>query len=63
VLQLVAEGHSNEGVAETLTISARTVDAHMRAIMRKLNIKCDATLNRRVVAVLLWLQYGFTGPW
>jgi DNA-binding NarL/FixJ family response regulator len=57
VLELVAEGRSNEGIAETLVISARTVEAHTRAIMLKLGIKRDAALNRRVVAALWWLEH------
>ena len=56
VLAMIAEGHSNEGIAEALLISERTVDAHVRAIMRKLDLKPSGALNRRVMAALRWLE-------
>jgi DNA-binding NarL/FixJ family response regulator len=36
VLELVAEGMRNRDIAQTLSVSARTVDHHVAAIMRKL---------------------------
>lgn len=38
VLQLVAEGKSNKEVANELTISEKTVKAHLRSIFRKLEV-------------------------
>ena len=38
VLQYVAEGKSNKEVAEVLTISEKTVKAHLRTIFRKLEV-------------------------
>jgi len=56
VLSLVAEGHSNTAVARTLTVSERTVEAHMRSIFTKLDLPDDQATNRRVRAVIAWLQ-------
>ena len=38
VLQLIAEGHTNQQIADTLFISIKTVEAHRSNIMRKLDI-------------------------
>ena len=38
VLQLIAEGHTNQEIADTLFISIKTVEAHRSNIMRKLDI-------------------------
>lgn len=38
VLQLVADGKSNKEVAQVLTISEKTVKAHLRSIFRKLEV-------------------------
>jgi two-component system response regulator NreC len=38
ILQLVAEGHTHQHIADILFISVRTVDTHCNNIMRKLNI-------------------------
>jgi len=38
VLQLVADGKSNKEVAKELTISEKTVKAHLRSIFRKLEV-------------------------
>ncbi|GAA3612471.1 response regulator transcription factor [Microlunatus ginsengisoli] len=56
VLSLVAEGHSNTAVAGTLTVSERTVEAHMRSIFTKLDLPDDQATNRRVRAVIAWLR-------
>lgn len=56
VLRLVAMGRSNAGIAATLVISRRTVDAHLRAIFGKLGIAADGQDNQRVLAALDWLS-------
>lgn len=38
VLRLVADGNSNKEIAEALTISEKTVKAHLRTIFRKLEV-------------------------
>ena len=55
VLQSVASGRSNPGIAADLHISRRTVDAHLRAIFQKLGIEADANDNQRMLAALHWL--------
>lgn len=54
VLQLLAEGLSNAGIAERLVVSERTVDAHLRSIFTKLDLPLSGLVNRRVHAVLVW---------
>jgi DNA-binding NarL/FixJ family response regulator len=49
VLTLVAEGHSNWQTAAILNISAKTVETHRTAIMRKLNLHSHANLVRYAV--------------
>jgi DNA-binding NarL/FixJ family response regulator len=58
VLTLIAEGRSNLGIAEALLISQRTVDAHLRAIFRKLELHPSPEIHRRVLAVLRFLNAG-----
>jgi serine/threonine-protein kinase PknK len=56
VLACLAEGYSNAGVAERLIISERTVNAHVRTIMRKLGLPQSGDVHRRVLAVLQYLE-------
>lgn len=56
VLALVAEGHSNERIAERLAITARTVESHTSRIFTKLGLEADPTTHRRVLAVLAHLR-------
>ncbi len=44
VLQLAAEGHSNNEIAKRLSISPRTAEAHRTNLMRKLSIHSQAEL-------------------
>lgn len=46
VLQLIAEGNTNASIAEMLTLSVRTVEAHRAHIMAKLRITSHAQLVR-----------------
>lgn len=46
VLQLVAEGHTNSGIAELLTISVKTVEKHRANVMNKLEVNDLASLVR-----------------
>ena len=46
VLQLVAEGHSNNAAAERLGISPRTVETHRANVMRKLGLQSQVDLVR-----------------
>ena len=57
VLQLMSEGLSNVGIGKSLFLSARTVEAHIAAVFTKLGLPSeDNTLNRRVLASLVFLQ-------
>jgi len=46
VLQLVAEGHSNNAAAERLGISPRTIETHRANLMRKLGLQGQVDLVR-----------------
>jgi DNA-binding NarL/FixJ family response regulator len=56
VLGLMAEGHSNEGIGEHLHLSQRTVEAHIRQIFLKLDLRATPAYHRRVAAVLTYLR-------
>jgi DNA-binding NarL/FixJ family response regulator len=56
VLALVAEGRTDRGIAKELFLSIKTVEAHIRSILRKLDLPTEATENRRVHAVLTFLR-------
>jgi DNA-binding NarL/FixJ family response regulator len=60
VLALVAEGRTDRGIAEQLFVTRKTVEAHVRSIFRKLELPSDASENRRVHAVLAFLQASVT---
>jgi DNA-binding NarL/FixJ family response regulator len=56
VLGLVAEGLTDRGIAERLWLTPRTVETHVRHILRKLELPAGAENNRRVHAVLAYLR-------
>jgi len=56
VLALVAEGRTDRGIAEQLFVTRKTVEAHVRSIFRKLELPSEPSENRRVHAVLAFLQ-------
>ena len=56
VLSLLAQGRTDRGIAQELYLAPKTVEAHVRAIFRKLDVPADATENRRVHAVLTVLR-------
>jgi len=56
VLGLMAQGRSNQAIADELFVGAKTVETHVRAIFQKLGVEESTTGNRRVQAVLRWLQ-------
>jgi DNA-binding NarL/FixJ family response regulator len=56
ILALIAEGRSNAGVAHTLGISERTVEAACAQLFRKLGLEPSPDVNRRVLAVLTLLR-------
>lgn len=56
VLALMASGRGNSGVARSLDISERSVEKHINSIFKKLGLREDIEVNRRVAAVLFYLQ-------
>jgi DNA-binding NarL/FixJ family response regulator len=56
VLALIAEGRTDRGIAAELVVSPKTVEAHVRSIFSKLDLPTAPTENRRVHAVLAFLQ-------
>ncbi|MFI6478667.1 response regulator transcription factor [Nonomuraea sp. NPDC050663] len=61
VLGLIAEGLSNKGVAARLTITERTVEAHVAQVFAKLGLSDDTASHRRVLAALAFLRSAGTG--
>jgi len=55
-LGLIAEGHSNRAIAERLGITTKTLEGMSGAIFAKLGLEDDPDVNRRVLAVLLFLD-------
>jgi DNA-binding CsgD family transcriptional regulator len=56
VLTLLAEGRTDRGIASSLYVTPKTVEAHVRSIFRKLDLPSDAMENRRVHAVITFLR-------
>lgn len=60
VLRLLAQGRSNAGIGEALTITEKSVQNHINAIYSALGIDADPARNPRVTAALRLLEE--TGP-
>jgi DNA-binding NarL/FixJ family response regulator len=56
ILALMAEGRSNQGICQTLWLSPKTVETHIRGAFSKLGINQASEDNRRVLAVLAYLR-------
>ena len=56
MLALMAQGLSNVAIATRLMLSERTVEAHVRHILTKLDIAEGQDGHRRVLAVLAHLS-------
>lgn len=55
-LGLIAEGHSNRAIGERLGITTKTLEGMTGVIFGKLGLEDDPDVNRRVLAVLLYLD-------
>ncbi|HEU4919011.1 MAG TPA: response regulator transcription factor [Candidatus Limnocylindrales bacterium] len=56
ILGLMAEGRSNQAIADRLGLEIKTIEGHVRAIFSKLSLEPAAQDHRRVLAVLAWLR-------
>jgi DNA-binding NarL/FixJ family response regulator len=56
ILALMAEGRSNQGICRALWLSPKTVETHIRGAFAKLGISAASEDNRRVLAVLAFLD-------
>jgi DNA-binding NarL/FixJ family response regulator/class 3 adenylate cyclase len=55
VLELMAQGRTNQGIGQQLFISSRAVEKHVTSIFTKLRLPAAAEDHRRVLAVLRFL--------
>ncbi len=56
VLELMAQGRSNQAIGQQLFITEHTVEKHVKNILGKLHIPTSADDHRRVLAVLTYLN-------
>ena len=56
VLAAMAEGKSNQGIADALVVTQAAVEKHVTSIFHKLQLDPGTTEHRRVLAVLAYLR-------
>ncbi len=56
VLEVMATGRNNAAIAKTLFMSDRAVEKHIGAVFQKLGLVDEGEVNRRVMAVLAFLE-------
>jgi DNA-binding NarL/FixJ family response regulator len=56
VLELMAQGKSNQGIADELVVSLAAIEKHITGIFRALGVGHEPSEHRRVMAVLALLQ-------
>ena len=56
VLELMARGSSNQGIADELVITVRAVEKYVSSIFTKLGLPSTGSESRRVLAVLTFLR-------
>ena len=56
VLELMAAGNSNQGIADSMVISLRAAEKYVSSIFTKLGLPSTGSESRRVLAVLLYLR-------
>jgi DNA-binding NarL/FixJ family response regulator len=52
----MAEGRSNAGIAHRLWLAEGTVEKHVRSVLMKLRLPATEEANRRVLAVITYLD-------
>jgi DNA-binding NarL/FixJ family response regulator len=62
VLALIAEGKSNQAIAQTLHISEGSVEKHITSLFQKLDLEPDESGNRRVLAALAHISHSGGQP-
>jgi DNA-binding NarL/FixJ family response regulator len=58
VLRQMATGRGNSAIARSMYLSERAVEKHISAVFSKLGLAAESDMNRRVVAVLTFLEAG-----
>jgi len=61
VIALMAEGTSNQGIADRMVVTLRAVEKYVSSIFTKLDIPSTGSESRRVMAVLLYLRRASPG--
>jgi DNA-binding NarL/FixJ family response regulator len=56
ILELMAQGKNNAGIASTLYLTEHSVEKYVSVVLNKLNLGNDADVHRRVQAVLFYLS-------
>jgi len=56
VLALMAQGYSNQAIADRLVVTVRAVEKHVTSIFDKLGLPASTDSHRRVLAVLAFLR-------
>ncbi len=56
VLELMARGLSNRGIADELHLSVKGIEKHVTTVFRKLDLPSDGLIDRRVTAALTFLR-------
>jgi len=60
VLTLVAEGRSNQSIADRLVLSIKTIEGVIAKVFAKLDLEAGPDDNRRVLAVLAYLDHQYS---
>jgi DNA-binding NarL/FixJ family response regulator len=61
ILSYVAQGHSNQAIADELVLTKRAVEKHINAIFLKLGLSQAMDVSRRVKAALIFLAEADAG--
>ena len=56
VLEQMAQGRNNAGIAQALFLSERAIEKHINSLFSKLGLSGEPDTHRRVKAVLLFLN-------